>query len=163
MSALFKVADHVIFAFDGDAAGRKAARRALEAALPVMADTKRASFVSLPEGQDPDSLIGERAEAAFESALTEALPLSEFFIKTLMGTADQRPSNAEDRAALLGAAKPLLLSMAPGAMRLQLLRDLAETARTPRTRLNRCMGCARRRRDVSLRSNAIRQGWRSVT
>ena len=48
VGALFKAADHVIFAFDGDAAGRKAARRALEAALPVIADTKRASFVSLP-------------------------------------------------------------------------------------------------------------------
>ena len=49
--------DHVIFAFDGDAAGRKAARRALEATLPVIADTKRASFVLLPEGEDPDSLV----------------------------------------------------------------------------------------------------------
>ena len=131
VSALFKVADHVIFAFDGDAAGRKAARRALEAALPVIADTKRASFVLLPEGQDPDSLIGDQGDAAFASALTEALPLSEFFIQTLMGAAGERPASAEDRAALLGAAKPLLLSMAPGAMRLQLLRDLAETARTP--------------------------------
>jgi DNA primase len=131
VSALFKVADHVIFAFDGDAAGRKAARRALEAALPVIADTKRASFVLLPEGQDPDSLIGEHGGVAFASALTEALPLSEFFIKTLIGPAGQAPSGAEDRAALLGAAKPLLLSMAPGAMRLQLLRDLAEAARTP--------------------------------
>ena len=81
VSALFKAADHVIFAFDGDAAGRKAARRALEAALPVIADTKRASFVSLPEGQDPDSLIGEKGRAGFESALDDALPLSEFFIK----------------------------------------------------------------------------------
>ncbi|MGZ8993561.1 MAG: DNA primase, partial [Burkholderiaceae bacterium] len=131
VSALFKVADQVIFAFDGDAAGRKAARRALEAALPVIADTKRASFVVLPEGQDPDSLIGEHGGAAFASALTEALPLSEFFIKTLIGSSDQPLSSAEDRAALLGAAKPLLLSMAPGAMRLQLLRDLAEAARTP--------------------------------
>ena len=131
VSALFKVADHVIFAFDGDAAGRKAARRALEAALPVIADTKRASFVLLPEGQDPDSLIGEHGGVAFASALTEALPLSEFFIKTLIGPAGQAPSGAEDRAALLGAAKPLLLSMAPGAMRLQLMRDLAEAARTP--------------------------------
>ena len=131
VSALFKVADHVIFAFDGDAAGRKAARRALEAALPVIADTKRASFVLLPEGQDPDSLIGDQGDAAFASALSEALPLSEFFIQTLMGAAGERPASAEDRAALLGAAKPLLLSMAPGAMRLQLLRDLAETARTP--------------------------------
>ena len=130
VSALFKAADHVIFAFDGDAAGRKAARRALEAALPVIADTKRASFVSLPEGQDPDSVIGNGGAAAFDSALSEALPLSEFFIRTLTGTA-QRPASAEDRAALLGAAKPLLLSMPPGAMRLQLLRELAEVARTP--------------------------------
>jgi DNA primase len=131
VGALFKAADHVIFAFDGDAAGRKAARRALEAALPVIADTKRASFVSLPEGQDPDSLIGNGGSAAFDSALSEALPLSEFFIRTLMGTAERRPASAEDRAALLGAAKPLLLSMPPGAMRLQLLRELAEVARTP--------------------------------
>jgi DNA primase len=130
VSALFKAADHVIFAFDGDAAGRKAARRALEAALPVIADTKRASFVSLPEGQDPDSVIGNGGAAAFDSALSEALPLSEFFIRTLTRTA-QRPASAEDRAALLGAAKPLLLSMPPGAMRLQLLRELAEVARTP--------------------------------
>ncbi len=131
VSALFKAADHVIFAFDGDAAGRKAARRALEAALPVIADTKRASFVSLPEGQDPDSVIGDQGRAGFEAALSEALPLSEFFIRSLTGTGERRPASAEDRAALLGAAKPLLLSMAPGAMRLQLVRELAEAARTP--------------------------------
>jgi DNA primase len=131
VSALFKAADHVIFAFDGDAAGRKAARRALEAALPVIADTKRASFVSLPEGQDPDSLIGEQGRQGFESVLSEALPLSEFFVQSLTGTAERRPTNAEERAALLGAAKPLLLSMAPGAMRLQLVRELADAARTP--------------------------------
>ena len=77
VSALFKAADHVIFAFDGDA-GRKAARRALETALPVIADTKRASFVSLPKRpRNPDSVIGN-GTAAFDSALSEALPLSEF-------------------------------------------------------------------------------------
>ena len=131
VSALFKAADHVIFAFDGDTAGRKAARRALEAALPVIADTKRASFIALPEGQDPDSLIGEKGRAGFEAALADALPLSEFFIQSLTGTAARRPTSAEERAALLGAAKPLLLSMAPGAMRLQLVRELAEAAGTP--------------------------------
>ncbi|HVG04431.1 MAG TPA: DNA primase [Burkholderiaceae bacterium] len=131
VSALFKAADHVIFAFDGDAAGRKAARRALEAALPVIADTKRASFVSLPEGQDPDSVIADRGAAGFESALNEALPLSEFFIRALTGLSDRRSASAEDRAAWLGAGKPLLLSMVPGAMRLQLVRELAEAARTP--------------------------------
>ncbi len=131
VGALFKAADHVIFAFDGDAAGRKAARRALEAALPVIADTKRASFVSLPEGQDPDSLIGEQGREGFESALSQALPLSEFFIRSLTGTAERRPTSAEERAAVLGAAKPLLLSMPPGAMRLQLLRELSDVSRTP--------------------------------
>ncbi|MEP6608344.1 MAG: DNA primase [Burkholderiaceae bacterium] len=132
VGALFKAADHVIFAFDGDEAGRKAARRALEAALPVIADAKRASFVLLQEGQDPDNLIGEQGAPGFESALTQALPLSQFFIRSLVPLSDGRlPASAEDRAALLGAAKPLLMSMAPGAMRLQLLRELAETTRTP--------------------------------
>lgn len=132
VSALLKAADHVIFAFDGDAAGRKAARRALEAVLPVIADTKRASFVLLPDGEDPDSLIGAHGAAAFEAALAEAVPLSKFFIRSLTDAADGRlPSSAEDRAALLANAKPLLLSMAPGAMRLQLLRELAEATRTP--------------------------------
>ena len=132
VSALFKAADHVIFAFDGDAAGRKAARRALEAALPVIADSKRASFVLLAEGEDPDSLIGARGNAAFDAALAEALPLSKFFIHSLVGNSDERlPASAEERAALLGAAKPLLMTMAPGAMRLQLLRELAEATRTP--------------------------------
>ncbi len=132
VSALFKAADHVIFAFDGDAAGRKAARRALEAALPVIADTKRSSFVLLAEGEDPDSLIGAQGHAAFDAALAEALPLSKFFIHSLASNPGGRlPASAEERAALLGEAKPLMLSMAPGAMRLQLLRELAEVTRTP--------------------------------
>lgn len=131
VSALFKAADHVIFAFDGDAAGGKAARRALEAALPVIADTKRASFVSLPEGEDPDSLIAAKGGAAFEAALADALPLSEFFIRSLAAGDSGLSASAEDRAALLGEAKPLLLSMAPGAMRLQLMHKLAEATRTP--------------------------------
>jgi len=132
VSALFKAADHVVFAFDGDAAGRKAARRALEAALPVIADTKRASFVLLGEGEDPDSLISTHGASAFEAALAGALPLSKFFIRSLSSSPDgDLPSSAEDRAALLGAAKPLLISMAPGAMRLQLLRELADATRTP--------------------------------
>jgi DNA primase len=127
VGALLRITDHVVFAFDGDAAGRKAARRALEATLPVIADTKRASFLLLPEGEDPDSLIKARGKAAFEAELDNALPLSQFFVRALT---DGRPlASAEDRAALTAAAKPLLLSMAPGAMRSQLLRELAEAAR----------------------------------
>ena len=96
-------------------------------ALTVIADTKRASFVQLPDGQERTADRQCRPEV---DCVSEALPLSEFY-RTLTGSADRRLTSAEDRAALLGAAKPLLLSMAPGAMRLQLVRELADAARTP--------------------------------
>ena len=85
VSALLRITDHVVFAFDGDAAGRKAARRALEATLPVIADTKRASFLLLPEGEDPDSLIKAHGKQGFEGELEHALPLSRFFVRALAG------------------------------------------------------------------------------
>jgi DNA primase len=128
VSALLRITDHVVFAFDGDAAGRKAARRALEATLPVIADNKRASFLLLPEGEDPDSLIKANGKQGFEMELAQALPLSRFFVRALGGDG---AATAEDRAALVAAARPLLLSMAPGAMRAQLLRELAQSARLP--------------------------------
>ena len=141
VSALLRVTDHVVFAFDGDAAGRKAARRALEATLPVIADTKRASFLLLPEGEDPDSLIKGRGRDAFEAELESALPLSQFFIRALAGGGP--PTTAEDRAALVAAAKPLLLSMAPGAMRAQLLRELADAARMASDEIGAMFGLRR--------------------
>jgi DNA primase len=141
VSALLRVTDHVVFAFDGDAAGRKAARRALEATLPVIADTKRASFLLLPEGEDPDSLIKSGGAAAFEAELTHALPLSKFFVRAVSGGSTL--ATAEDRAALVATAKPLLLSMAPGAMRAQLLRELADAARMSADELGAMFGLRR--------------------
>jgi len=143
VSALLRATDHVVFAFDGDAAGRKAARRALEATLPVIADTKRASFVLLPEGEDPDSLVKTGGAAAFETQLAQALPLSRFFIDTLV--AGRSLGSPEDRAAIVAEAKPLLMSMPPGALRLQLLRELADTARTPLEDLEALFGLRRAR------------------
>jgi DNA primase len=128
VGALFRLTDHVIFAFDGDAAGRKAARRALEATLPVIADDKRASFVLLPEQEDPDSLIRAHGASAFETELAQAMPLSRWFIRCL--TDGRRADIAEDRAAMMAEAKPLLKSMPAGALRLQLSRELAEVTRT---------------------------------
>lgn len=140
VTTLLRLTDHVIFAFDGDAAGRKAARRALEATLPAIGEAKRASFVLLPEGEDPDSLIRAGGAPAFEHQLEIALPLSRWFIKTLSEGRDL--AQAEDRAALLTEAKPLVLSMAPGALRLQLVRELAEAARTPAEEVERLYGIA---------------------
>jgi DNA primase len=142
VSSLLRVTDHVVFAFDGDAAGRKAARRALEATLPVIADTKRASFLLLPEGEDPDSLIKAQGSHAFETELAHALPLSQFFVRALAGGG---LATAEDRAALVAAAKPLLQSMAPGAMRSQLVRELEAAARMPAEEIEALFGLRRSR------------------
>jgi DNA primase len=124
---LLRLSEHVIFAFDGDAAGRKAARRALEAALPVLADTRRIDFVFLPEGEDPDSLVRAHGAAAFEAELGRALPLSRWFIRTL--SEGRELADAEGRAALLADAGPLLAAMPAGALRMQLVRELADVAR----------------------------------
>jgi DNA primase len=129
VSNLFRLTDHVIFAFDGDAAGRKAARRALEATLPIVNETKRASFVLLPGSEDPDSLIKAHGAAAFEDELSRALPLSRWLVQAL--SEGRHLDQAEDRAALLAEAKPLLETMNAGALRLQLLRELAQASGTP--------------------------------
>lgn len=61
--------DHVIFSFDGDAAGRKAAKRAMDLSLPLLDDAQKVSFVFLPEGEDPDSLVKKSGALAFEEML----------------------------------------------------------------------------------------------
>lgn len=145
VGTLLRLTEHVIFAFDGDAAGRKAARRALEATLPVIADTRRASFLLLPEGEDPDSIVQRGGAAAFERELARALPLSRFLIETLSSGAGRSLASPEDRAAMIAEARPLILSMAPGALRLQLVRELAEAARTPMDDIEALYGLRRTR------------------
>ena len=125
---LFRMTDHVIFAFDGDSAGRKAARRALEATLPIITEAKRASFLLLPESEDPDSLIKAHGAAAFEDELSRALSLSRWLVRALSENRDL--TQPEDRAALLAEAKPLLESMNASALRLQLVQELAQATAT---------------------------------
>ncbi|MCS7100218.1 MAG: DNA primase, partial [Burkholderiaceae bacterium] len=138
VAQLFRLTDHVIFAFDGDAAGRKAARRALEAALPAVSEDKRASFVLLPQGEDPDSLVRVHGPGAFEDELARALPLSRFFLHALSEGRDL--ALAEDRAALLAEARPLLESMTAPALRAQLAREVAEATGTPAAEAERALG-----------------------
>jgi len=141
---LFRITDHVIFAFDGDAAGRKAARRALEAALTAIGDVKRASFVLLPEGEDPDSLIKSHGPAAFDTELARAMPLSVWFIRAV--SEGKALDTAEGRAALVAEAKPLLSSMSPGALRLQLIGEVATASRMTAEDVQSLFGLARWRR-----------------
>ncbi|KAF4530302.1 hypothetical protein B566_EDAN018440 [Ephemera danica] len=102
---LLRFTDAIVFAFDGDAAGRRAAARALEAALPEATDTRQFSFLFLPPEHDPDSFVRELGVAAFEQAIKEALPLS----GQLMAVAGEGcdATTPEGRARLLATARPL--------------------------------------------------------
>lgn len=81
LSRLFRLVSRVVFCFDGDRAGRQAASRALETALPQMIDGREARFLFLPEGDDPDSLVRREGREAFEDRVTCAMPLSEFLFE----------------------------------------------------------------------------------
>jgi DNA primase len=120
---LLRLVDRVVFAFDGDAAGRRAAWRALEACLPHAADTKRIDFLFLPPEHDPDSFVRERGAEGFAESLSATQPLSEFLMRELAGRVDL--ATPEGRARFQAEARPLLLAMPPAALRLQLVQTVA--------------------------------------
>jgi DNA primase len=123
---LFRQADRIVFCFDGDAAGQRAAWRALENALPSLTDGKETAFLFLPEEHDPDSYVREFGRKAFEEALANATPLSEYFIEELER---RHPTEtAEGRAALVAEARPYFESLAAPLLRLLLSKRLAEVA-----------------------------------
>ncbi|HKW80219.1 MAG TPA: DNA primase, partial [Casimicrobiaceae bacterium] len=123
---LFRLTERIVFCFDGDDAGRRAAWRALENTLSALADGRNASFLFLPEGEDPDDFVRRRGKEAFESLLEQATPLSDF----MLGELAQRypPRSSEGRAALVNAAKPLLAQVGAPVLATLLRRRLAELA-----------------------------------
>jgi len=124
---LLRQTDEIVYGFDGDDAGRRAAWRALENSLSQLADGKRISFLFLPQGEDPDSYIRQHGKAAFEALLDKGLPLSRYFFEHL--TANLNLVTAEGRAGLLHAARPLLKQIPPNGFRAQLVVELAERVR----------------------------------
>jgi DNA primase len=120
---LLRQTDNVIFSFDGDKAGRRAARRALEACLPQVSDNKTIQFLFLPEKHDPDSFVREFGADAFAQEINDAMPLSQFLLREVTGEHDL--STPEGRAATQYDAKPLLQAMTPSSLRLQIVRGLA--------------------------------------
>ncbi len=125
---LFRFTDQVVFSFDGDAAGRRAAGRALEAVLPHATDTRRISFLFLPAEHDPDSYIREFGPEAFEACIKKAVPLSRQVLEH--ASADCDLDSAEGRARLLVQAIPLIAQFPEGALKGLIADDLAQMART---------------------------------
>ena len=125
---LLRQTDQVVFSFDGDNAGRRAARRALDACLPHATDNKTLKFLFLPVEHDPDSYIRELGAEAFERQVADAMPLSQFLLKSVSHEHDL--STSEGRARAQFEAKPLLQAMPPSALRLQIVRSLAQLTQT---------------------------------
>jgi DNA primase len=120
---LFRFTDSVVFSFDGDAAGRRAAGRALEAALPHATDVRTIRFLFLPPEHDPDSYVRQNGPAAFEDEVARAVPLSRQLIDAAGEECDL--DTAEGRSRMLAAAKPLWDALPAGALKRQILVDLA--------------------------------------
>jgi DNA primase len=124
---LLRHTDRLIFAFDGDNAGRKAAWRALENSLEALQDGKEVSFLFLPEGEDPDSYIRTHGQADFLKLLdTDTLPLSAFLVREL--SRDRNLGSQEGRATLLKEAKPLLAKIGAPLLASLVQRQIAELA-----------------------------------
>ncbi len=123
---LLRQTDEIVFCFDGDAAGRKAAWHALEVSLPNLADNKAMRFLFLPPEHDPDSFVREKGKEAFEKKLETARPLSEFFVEELMGRVELK--TYEGRAQLVHEAKPLLKQISARTLQRQLIQMIAATA-----------------------------------
>ncbi len=124
---LLRFTDHVVFSFDGDAAGRRAAGRALEAALPLVSDLRSFRFLFLPPEHDPDSFVRERGAEAFDAAVAGARPLSRQLVD--VASADADLDTAEGRARLLAQARPLWNALPACALKAQILAELAQAAR----------------------------------
>jgi DNA primase len=127
VSKLLRLTDELVFSYDGDSAGRKAAWRALEVSLPLATDSKPIRFLFLPPEHDPDSYIRERGKDAFEQLVREAPTLSEFLIAELRAEHDL--ATPEGRAGFLIASKTYLEKLTAPALRIQLLREFASLAR----------------------------------
>lgn len=131
---LLRQTDTVIFCFDGDEAGRRAAWRALEASLAQLSDGKNVSFLFLPQGEDPDSYVRSFGRENFEGLLGKALPLSGFLLREVAAGEDLKTQ--ESRARLLQNARPLLGQIAAPALNLMLRKRLAELSGITREELD---------------------------
>jgi len=137
VAKLLRLADELVFCFDGDAAGRKAAWRALEVSLPLAPDNKPVRFLFLPDGEDPDTYVRKHGKAAFEARVAEAETLSQFLLAQLRADADL--ASPEGRAQFVSAAKLHIQKLTAPALRVQLVNAIGELARVSETDIQRLL------------------------
>jgi len=133
LNKIFRMTSELVFCFDGDRAGRQAAWRALDNALPLARDGRELKFMFLPDGHDPDTLVAEEGRDAFEARLKSALPLSEYLVRQLKAEVDL--SHVDGRARLKALAAPLFARMPEGIYRELLADRLAAEIQMPAMKL----------------------------
>ncbi len=149
---LFRFTDSVVFSFDGDAAGRRAARKALEGALPHATDVRRVKFLFLPPEHDPDSFIRAHGSDAFARLVADAMPLSRFLVESARESCDL--ATAEGRALMASQAKPLWSALPEGVLKTQLLGELADLAQIGAPELQQLWGNTGGRGERGARASA---------
>ncbi len=127
LNRLFRLCNEVVFCFDGDRAGREAAWRALENALPVMRDGRQIRFMFLPDGEDPDTQVKKVGQQQFEADVDAAMPFSEFFFERLKDPLNM--NSLDGRAQLVSQARPLLSKLPDGVMKSMMNQQLDKLAR----------------------------------
>jgi DNA primase len=127
VAKLLRLTDEIVYCFDGDAAGRKAAWRALETTLPVAPDNKPIKFLFLPDGEDPDSYVRKHGKEKFEEQVRLADTLSQFLLSELRARFNLE--TAEGRSQFVSAAKPHLQKVTAPILRIQLVNAVAELGR----------------------------------
>jgi DNA primase len=158
LNKIFRQTHEVVFCFDGDRAGRQAAWRALENALPLAQDGRELKFMFLPEGQDPDTLVAAEGPEAFEIRMKEALPLSEYLVQQLIADVDL--DHVDGRAKLKALAGPLFARMPEGIYREMLADRLAVRVSMPANKLKEFFASGEPKRAANTSELGIRQRGR---
>jgi DNA primase len=135
LRVLLRAAPEVVFCFDGDRAGREAAWRAVENALPMLGGNQQLKFMFLPEGEDPDSVVKSQGASGFQQAVSQAQNFSDFFFDTLSSRVDI--SSMDGRARLVELVKPYLKKVPVGVYRDMLEQRLSALSQTNRSLLDR--------------------------
>jgi DNA primase len=144
VSKLLRLAEELVFCFDGDAAGRKAAWRALEVSLPLAPDHKPIRFLFLPEGDDPDTYVRKHGAEEFQRRVREAETLSQFLLAQLRAECDL--GTPEGRARFVSMAKPHVQKITAPALRLQLINEVAQLGRVADGEIERLLELPQRPR-----------------
>jgi DNA primase len=161
LNKIFRLTHEVVFCFDGDRAGLKAAWRALENALPLAQDGRELKFMFLPEGHDPDTLVAAEGAAAFENRMKDALPLSEYLVQQLVGEVNL--DHVDGRAKLKALAGPLFARLPEGIYREMLADRLASRVGIPANKLKEFFATSHAKRSAYTSERRIgQQGRMSV-